>query len=487
MNSGQCVLAVDIGSTAVRAAVIEASGIVLSQRASPRSDASSGLSFDPVLLWRQLVEVVDAIPARIKSGVLGIGITAHVGTVLTDEDLNPIVPGSGWSQTAGVDDAFVRIGGQLPRVLSETGRPTLTGGGMTAALALRARDSQLFARVAHVLSPKDYLIARMTGEIATDFTSAAYTGASDVGLRSWSAHTLDLVGLDQRLFPRQLKSTDVVGVLQQPVADQFGLAPGTVVFCGGPDGSVGATYVVGDRGDFVADVAGTTDVLLRVVDSPSDAPAGSVVNPHTLGRWAAGGATGSTGGALSQWARLLGMGSAAEALERLEGGLVTLDPGSSGLSIGPSLSGSRFPRWNPAERGVVRGMSDSHSPEHFILAAAEGAAYVVREGVDLLAGENGGDTPVVLAGGLANSSALCQMRANVFNREILVSTEPDVSLLGAGMLALLGAGVRTLSDRAGSVKRTRRIYPDSGKAKRYENLYQRWRDEAAAVPASASE
>lgn len=487
MNFGQCVLAVDIGSTAVRAAVIDSRGTVHSQRLASRPDASSGLSFDPALLWTQLVEVVCAIPAQVKREVLGIGITAHVGTVLTDDVLNPIGPASGWSQTAGIEDAFARIGGQLQWVLSETGRPTLTGGGMTAALAMRARNPETFARVAHVLSPKDYLIARMTGEAATDFTSAAYTGVSSVASRSWSTRTLDLVGLEQRLFPPQLGSTDPVGGLRQPAADQLGLAAGTVVFCGGPDGSVGATYAVGDRTDVVADVAGTTDVLLRVLDSPSDAPARSVVNPYTLGRWAAGGATGSTGGALAQWARLLGLGTAADALVRLEGELAGIDPGSAGLSIAPSLSGSRFPRWNPAERGVVRGMSDAHGPEHFILAAAEGAAYVVREGVDLLAGEDGGDTAVVLAGGVAHSSALCQMRANVFNREILVSTEPDVSLLGAGLLALLGAGVCTLSDGAPSAKLTRRIFPDPRKAERYEALYQQWRDEVAVVSASAAE
>jgi sugar (pentulose or hexulose) kinase len=481
MNSGHGVLAIDIGSTAVRAAVIGASGTIHSLRLSPRPDASSGLSFDPALLWRQLVDAVAAIPAHVKRNVAGIGITAHIGTVLTDNTLSPIGPASGWSQTAGVDDASARIGDQLERVLSETGRATLTGGGMAAALALRAKDPESFARVAHILSPKDYLIARMTGEVATDFTSAAYTGASDVESRSWSTRTLDLVGLEQRLFPRQLKSTDPVGRLQQSTADEFGMPSGTVVFCGGPDGSVGATYVVGDRTDVVADIAGTTDVLLRVVGSPLEAPPGSVVNPYTLGRWAAGGPTGSTGGALSQWAQLLGLGTAADALALLGAEIIRIGPGSAGLTIGPSLSGSRFPRWNPSEKGVVRGMSDAHGPEHFIRAVAEGAAYVVREGVDLLAGENGGNTVVVLAGGVTHSSELCQMRADVFNREVLVSTQPDVSLLGAGLLGLLGAGVCTLSDGAAFGKLTRRIHPNPRKAERYEALYQQWRTDAVSV------
>lgn len=481
MNLGQCVLAIDIGTTSVRVAIVDASGTIRSSRSTSRPSTDSGISFDPLQLWSQLAELIVSIPTHAKHDVIGIGITAHVGTVLADVNLNPVGTSAGWSQTAGVNQAVDLIGGELQEILSETGRPKLTGGGLSAALALKAKNPELFGQVAHVLSPKDYLIARMTGEVCTDHTSAAYTGASNVKSRTWSTRTLDLIGLDQRLFPRQLKSTDPVGQLRTSVANLFGLPADTLVYCGGPDGSVGATYVVGERRNVVADVAGTTDMLLRVVDSPSEAPVESVVNPYTLGSWSAGGATGSTGGAISQWAHLLGLGSASEALARLGGKLTSLDPGSAGLSITPSFSGSRFPRWNPAERGMVSGMSDVHKAEHFILAVAEGAAYVAREGVDLLAARNRSSVAVILAGGVARSSILCQLRSDVLNREILVSNQPEVSLLGAGMLAWIGSGAKSLSDGAEPGKLAHRISPDPRRAERYETLFREWRAETPNI------
>jgi sugar (pentulose or hexulose) kinase len=110
-----------------------------------------------------------------------------------------------------------------------------------------------------------------------------------------------------------------------------------------------------------------------------------------------------------------------------------------------------------------------------MLAVLEAVAYSVREGVDALAGGAAG-LPIVLAGGTARSDRLAQLRADVLGREVMVCAEPDVSLLGAALLALVGTGGRALDEQADILRgNVRRFSPDPGRARAYDELYARWR------------
>lgn len=479
MIGRQRVLAIDVGSSAVRAAIIDASGTITCSERISRSDGGAGLTFDAEQLWNDVCSAVLALPRDIRGGVAAIGIAGHIGTVFVDATLRPVGHASGWADSAGIAQFASRLGEHRASILLATGRPALSGGGVAASLAFRSRSPSEFATVALVLAPKDFLTAKLTGDPATDQTSAAYTGASRVADRAWDATVLTLVDLDPSLFPRQIAADNAVGTLLPSMAASLGLPSTAVVVAGGPDGSVGAAFVLGAKPGAVADVAGTTDVLVRLIQDPVDAPVGAVVNPFLDGiRYSAGGATGMTGGAFDRWAQLLGLGNSASAMKQLEAAIAGVSPGAAGLSIDPSLSGSRFPNWDSGRRGSVSGLDSHHRPEHFLRAVAEGAAYVVREGVDLLTGPNQADTPVVLAGGAARSPLLAQLRADVLGRETVVCDEPDVSLIGAGLLAQVGAGLFESSAAAAeaAVIPTRVLSPDVRRTERYSELYHEWRE-----------
>ncbi len=480
--AGGLVVAVDVGSSAVRAAVVDPAGRVLASKRQSRPDSLSGVTFDASLLWEQVRDAVTALPADLRRSAAGLAIAAHIGTVFTDADFEPVAQGFGWADSSGVDLLASRLGESTTSALATIGRAALTGGPAGAALALRDRDARGFDSVRRILSPKDYLVGRLTGVAATDHTGAAYSGLSDVRQRDWSAWLLESLGIDRALLPEQLGSTAVVGTVTARSAQLLGLPAGLPVVAGGPDGSMGAAYVLAGRGDAIADVAGTTDVLVRPIASPDAAPPEAMLNPYILGGWAAGGATGMTGGALNRWAVLLGEPDAATALVRFGGGVASMPPGAEGLIIRPTLSGSRFPRWNPSEVGLVDGQLDSHGPAHFLRAVIEGASYVVREGIDLLAPD--ADVEVVLAGGAARSPLLAQLRADVLGRVVHVCAEPDVSLMGAALLALLGSGIHSSAEEAAAAmdEKWTVLEPDPLAANRYEELYASWR--TATTPAS---
>jgi sugar (pentulose or hexulose) kinase len=334
------------------------------------------------------------------------------------------------------------------------------------------------ASLGTVFAPKDYVNLMLTGVHATDPTSAAYTLALDVRRRRWDEELLAVTRAGRWVLPDLAGATDVVGRVLPEAARTTGLPAGIPVATGGPDGTVGAAAILGTDTDCIGDIAGTTDVVVRVVPAPDPAPAGVVVNPYLAdGLWSQGGPTGMTGGGATYWLQMLGQDPAELLLEAL----TTVGPGSDGLRALPHLTGSRFPVWQPEERGWLAGLSPRHRPGHIVRAVHEGAAFAVREALDIL--DPGSMAPVLLAGGVAKSEGLIRLRADVTGRRTLTRTAPDASLLGAARIAQLAIGIHDSWPAAvasgppvGSP-----VEPAVAAVKTYQEEYDDWRTLRSAI------
>lgn len=478
------VCAVDVGTSGTRAAIVRADGEIVrsARRAHP---GAAGGGFDPAGRRRLLAGLLRELTGGLREPPVALGIAGHVGCVLADDAGEPVIEGASWSDARGIDlvrrawaegGAARRWDEGLEQALRVTGRPEPSGGAvpLLAWLAEHRPDAARKARWA--LSPKDHLILRLTGVAATDVTSAAYTLGFDVAAREWALPLIEAAGVDPGLFPPAYDASEVVGAVTAEAAEATGLPAGLPVVAGGPDGTAGAAAVLGARTDVIVDVAGTTDVLNRVLTDPGGVPAGvAVLNPYVMpGLWAWGGPTGMTGGAVAYLHRLLGLGDLAQAPPELTAAMARLPPGCAGLSVVPLVSGSRFPDWRPAERGALWGLAEHHTPAHVLRATQEGAAYVVRTGLDRI--DPHATMPVLLAGGAARSAELCRLRADATGRLVLASAEPDASLLGAALFALAGAGVYADAPTAQShlATATSRFEPDPVRADQHTDLYERW-------------
>ena len=172
----------------------------------------------------------------------------------------------------------------------------------------------------------------------------------------------------------------------------------------------------------------------------------TVLNAYVVpDRWAIGGPMGLTGGALRWFGETFLSPENASSSDPLFHVLDRLaakaEPGADGVIFLPGLSGDRVPRWNPAARGVVFGLSAEHQMHHIVRALFEGCAYtladavnaVVRLGVDI------GDIRV--AGGGAASDLWLRIRAGALGRPLNVVKELEASSLGAAIAAGVGVGV----------------------------------------------
>jgi sugar (pentulose or hexulose) kinase len=355
--------------------------------------------------------------------------------------------------------------------------------GSSLALLCWARDEKrdLLEQVRLALTPKDYLVLGVTGVPGTDVTSAAYSLAFNVRKLTWVTEVIEGSGLRSSHFPSAVTPSTVVGNVTPASASILGLAAGTSVVCGGPDGSVGAAALLGGEVGPVADVAGTTDVVTALTGACDFAPpSGAVLNPFVAPNlWSYGGPTGLTGGAAVWLAGALGYPDLGAALRELGPMMEALPPGCEGLLVVPFLTGSRFPEWDGLERGTLHGLGRQHQPQHLLRAAQEGAAFAARCALEhMVSSQDGGRSgrAILLGGGAAASPAAARLRADVLGAPVLVGEDAEVSARGAAMLAGIGCGV--FEDLASAHRamhpRMAVVAPDPDRARLFEAAYARW-------------
>ena len=480
MNHEPLVCAIDVGTSSIRAALIDPSGRMLVTARTERTDAAR--LFDAAMLWTEVTETLLRLTSSAKDAVpAALAVAGHVGSVLLDEHDRPVVAAGGWSDDRGLDE-LRRHRRAAPQLWANTGRPTPTGGALATLCWLRAHQPATAGRIRSVLTPKDYLNLQLTGARATDATSAAYLLGLDVARRSWDVPLLEQLGLRPQNFPDLFRAADVIGAIGADAARRTGLPAGIPVAAGGPDGTVGAAAILGTRTDNIVNIAGTTDVLVQVINGPHPpASAGHmIINPYLVdGYWSQGGPTGMTGGAVTAWLTLLGP-AVADPGRLSEQAVTQINPGSDGLLAVPHLTGSRFPVWRNDEHASLAGLAAHHTPAHIIRAVHEGAAFAVREALDLM--DPSGQLPVMLAGGVAKAPGLVSLRADVCGRAVVTRTEPDASLLGAARLAQLAiALINGLDDPIAESSMAATTIPDQRRAAIYTETFQRWQSTRQAL------
>ncbi len=150
--------------------------------------------------------------------------------------------------------------------------------GFTAPKLVWVRDHEpeIWARVAHVLLPKDYVRLRLTDEYALDKADGAGTILFDLAARDWSPEVVAALGIDPAWLPPTFEGPVVTGVVSAAAAEATGLRAGIPVVAGGGDQSANAVGVGAVRPGVVALSLGTSGVVFATTDSPIRDPRGQV-------------------------------------------------------------------------------------------------------------------------------------------------------------------------------------------------------------------
>ncbi len=441
-------LGIDVSTTGAKALLIDETGAVVASATTSLSLSTPRPLWseqDPHEWWEGTVKSVHAALGQIDAApeeVVAIGLTGQMhGLVLLDEAGAVLRPAILWNDqrtAAECEEIRRRIGRE--RLIQITGNDALTGFTAPKILWVQRHEPEVYARVRHILLPKDYIRYRLTDEYAMDKADGSGTILFNLRLRLWSNEMLDALEIPREWLPTTYEGPEITGRLTAEVARVLGLAAGTPVMAGGGDQAAGATGMGAVTPGVVSLVLGTSGVVFATTPSALIEPQGRLhAFCHTLpNRWHFMGVMLSAAGSL-QWHRdTLAPGVSFDALVDEA---AAIPAGSEGLYFLPYLTGERTPHPDPLARGAWVGLTVRHTRGHMTRSLLEGVAYGLKDSFELIRGAGLGNISQVRAsGGGVRSPLWRQILADVLNVELVTVNTSEGSAYGAALCAAVGAG-----------------------------------------------
>ena len=476
-------IGLDLGTSGLKAVALGTTGTILAQHSVgyPTHRPVAGAYEQDTGDWlraaeRALAQVAEvALPRTWRA----IGLTGMIPTLVTlGPDGRPTGPAVTWqdSRADGLGDEFrERCGAN--RLYRLTGQ-WVDGRYLLPMFGRIARDDPArAAATATIASAKDYLFAWLTGELATDPSTASGYGCYELEAGRWDAAVLAMAGL--AVADRALKGgapglpavrpSVTCRPLRPGAAARLGCAPVPVVL-GAADSVLGALGLGVRAPGQVAYLAGTSTVILGVADRLVLDPAHRfLVTPLAEpGWWGVEMDLLATGSAITWLAGLLGDGLTAAGLVELAAGV---DPSRAPVLL-PYLSpGEQGALWDPLLRGAVAGLDLGHGREHLARALVNGIVLESRRCLAVLDEVGGFGRAVEVAGGSAADPSFRRDLADATRRAVSRPRDGDThcSARGAALIAALAVEGdwpdAAFSDGCAAAE------PDEARARRWDDLW----------------
>ena len=443
------VIGLDLGTSGIKAVLVSADGQLLAEATAPL------VVQRPQPLWSEQapadwLAAVDAAMQALRQQatptqwqqVRSLAAAGQMhGAVLLDAQGEVLRPAILWNDGRSQAQCAA-LEAREPATRRITANRAMAGFTAPKLMWVAQHEPALFARVAKVLLPKDWLVLQLAGVYSSEMSDAAGTLWLDVAQRCWSPAMLAATGMRLDQMPPLHEGPDAVGTLLPRWAHAWGLPAGVQIAAGAGDNAGGAVGVGVARPGQALLSLGTSGVIFVATEGPQANPERGV---HTFchalpGTWHQMAVMLSASSALSWWCGITGAEPAAL--------LAGLAPGAVRASAPlflPYLSGERTPHADPTSTASFHGLTHGHSRDDLTYAVIEGVAFAFADGLDALRDTPGatGSAPTRLLaiGGGARSDTWLQLLADVLALPIDRPAGAEVGpALGAARLALMSLG-----------------------------------------------
>ncbi|NOK02300.1 MULTISPECIES: FGGY-family carbohydrate kinase [Myxococcus] len=502
----QAILAIDLGTSAVKVAAVTLRGRILGGDVEPLELSllpDGGAEQQPEAWWRAIVLATRRLLASgaVRAGdVIGVNCSSQwSGTVAVDESGAPVCPALIWMDSRGAADVKRAVGGFLSvegydvrRLMTwirlSGGVPSLSGKDPVGhILYLRRERPDVYRRTYKFLEPKDWLNLKLSGRFAASYDSITLHWVTDnraLGRIAYDDRLLKMAGLEREKLPDLVPASTVLGPLHAQAASELGLREDVQVVTGAPD-ILAAAVGSGAVGDFEPHLCvGTsswlcchvpykkTDLFHQMASVPSALP----------GRYLLANEQESAGICLTflkdniLYGRDAGAGTDGDAPDLyrvMEAQAGNIPAGSDQLIFLPWLNGERSPVDDKSLRGGFFNQSLKTTRAHMVRAVMEGVAYNSRwlfTYVEQFVGRRLDSLRII--GGGARSALWCQIHADVLGRAVQQVDEPVLAnARGAAFQAAVALGRLTVEEIPSLVPVARTFHPDSKNAALYDELF----------------
>ncbi len=478
-------LGMDVGTGGTRAVVVNAAGKLMGsascEHAPFRAEHPGWAEQDPEDWWRAAKEAIKGALAATpepKEPIAAIALTGQMhGAVMLGANGEVLRPALIWCDTRTqpeCDWLTEKIG--YERLIELTCNPALPNFTLTKLLWVKKHQPEIFAKIAHIMCPKDYVRYRLTGEFAIDVQEASGTLLLDVTHRRWSKEVAEVAGIKESWLPRVFESPEICARISAEAEGLTGLAAGTPVAAGAGDQGAGAVGMGILQPGSVSATIGTSGVVFAATAQPTKDPKGRL---HTFchavpGLWHVMGVTQSAGLSLSWLKETFFAGQSYDALNE---GAAKVPAGSEGLEWAPYLLGERTPHLDPEVRAAFARIGVNHTAAHFVRAVLEGVAYSLEDTFTLFAELGIPVSAIRLGGGGARGALWRRIQAGIYGQAVEVLVAEEGGAFGCALMAGVGVGHWANLDEAcaQAIEVAQRIEPDAADVAAYTKGYAEWR------------
>lgn len=484
------ILGVDLGTSGTKTVLFDEQGaaVASASREYPMYQPQNGWAEqDPDDWWRAARDTTREVIE--KSGVsaskiCGLGISGQMhGLVMTDGEGNVLRRAILWcdGRTGAECEELTRRVGK-DRLIAISANPALTGFTAGKILWVQKHEPELWAKVRHVMLPKDYVRFRLTGEYASEMSDASGTNLLDVPKRRWSEEIASALDLPMDLLPPLFEASEAVGRITAKAAAETGLCEGMPVAGGAADNMAGAIGTGVAMAGKAFTTIGTSGVVYAHSDTVQIDPAGRV---HTFcsavpGAYTVMSCTLAAGLSLKWYRDTFCQAEIQTASEMGTDPYVLMNEQAAKSPIGanrliflPYLMGERSPLLDSNARGAFLGLSAMHTRRDLLRAVMEGVIYSQRQNLDVLRGMNVVPQTMLACGGGAKSPFWRQMMADVFGMPVATVQNTEGPALGAAILAGTAAGLYSDVPTACAkmISEAEPLKPDAARSAQYEPFY----------------
>lgn len=494
------VLAVDLGGTRFRAALVDEAGGI-AHACAIDSPAGTGLQagwdeIDADEWWRGLQVLSDTLARQAGADFDAIAALAICGftrtQVFVDAQGAPVRPAITWRDTRTAGDVAQWLAA-MPADHPETAQINAFHPWARVVWLLRV-EPQHAARVRVVLEPKDYLNFRLTGHAASDTVSMARLAAAGRP-QGPAPDLLTAVGADPGWVPPLLDPLAIVGPVQPGLPGSLARLAGRSVVACSNDTWAAVAGLGALRPGYAYNISGTTEVFGAVGAEPVLAEGLMTVN------WGNGnhqiGGPGQNGADTIAWLLPL-LGGVARFGDSRAGDMSAVSHAMNALLNAPRdpqpalflpyLQGERVPYWDPQLRGAFIGLNRRHGPGDLAWAVLEGVAFLNRTVLQRAEAALGKPVAEIrFGGGAASNPHWCQVKADICERPVVVGQADQPGVIGAAAAAwaALGRYGSFAQAQATLARPAHRYDPDATRRNAYHRLYAQFRAaEIALTPVS---
>lgn len=500
MNSWDWFLGIDLGTGSCKAVILDEGGSVLgfsSVEYAAEDKVGRWVEQDPEELFRAVIEA--ARMASESAGVspsrcAGLSIGGALHTLMAmDSRGSPLTGVMTWADARATEEAMrIRREGRAQELYEETGCPPHAMYPLYKLLWLRIKRREIFSRAHRWVSAKEYVLWKITGELAVDPSVASGSGLMQVKTLRWSPLCLEMAGVKSDQLSEVRNPTDKLKGLKPDVARALRIHPMVPVFVGSSD-AANSSFGAGAVGKGQATcMVGTSGALRIISRKPLLDPKARTwcygIDPE---HWLVGGAI-NNGGVVISWIKelfenaldKLGKKTSLKVQE-----IITLagqsPPGAGGVMCLPFFAGERSPQWNSQASGAFLGLRLEHGAEHICRALLEAVGFRLRSIMDALEEMGMVIEEASASGGFTRSSLWIQIVADVLGIRLNIPNFGETSSVGAAFWAMLGTGrIRAMEEVSSIVKVQRRVSPTEENRALYQEMYTIYRELYSALEAS---